>query len=104
MQRGNTVPKDPGAEEEREEAETERQGEERARAPGKGQARSVPKHDLRRMDQVPPDVPVILALTGLDEQPDSIGLFEFAGQAMADGRLPIVLLCAFEDVLCTIIK
>ena len=49
------------------------------------------------LEQVPPDVPVVLALTGLDEQPDSIGLFDFTGRAMADERLPIVLLCGFEE-------
>ncbi len=43
------------------------------------------------VDQVPDDVPVLLALIGLDEQPDTIGLFDFVGRAMADPRLPIVL-------------
>lgn len=43
------------------------------------------------LDQVPPDVPTVLALTGLDLQPDSVGLFDFVGRAMAHPRLPIVL-------------
>jgi hypothetical protein len=43
------------------------------------------------LEQVPPDVPVVLALTGLDLQPDSVGLFDFVGRAMAHPRLPIVL-------------
>jgi hypothetical protein len=41
---------------------------------------------------VPPEVPVVLALTGLGEQPDAIGLFACVDRLMAQPRLPIVLL------------
>jgi len=43
------------------------------------------------LDRVPAGVPAALVLTGLAEQPDSVGLFDFVGRAMADPRLPIVL-------------
>lgn len=43
------------------------------------------------LDQLPPDVPAILALSGMAEVVDSIGLFEFVGKAMEDSRLPITL-------------
>lgn len=43
--------------------------------------------------RVPEDVPAVLALAGLGEQADSIGLFSFADRAMADPRLPLVLFC-----------
>ncbi len=43
------------------------------------------------LDSVPAGVPAALVLTGLAEQPDSVGLFDFVGRAMADLRLPIVL-------------
>lgn len=43
------------------------------------------------LDQVPDEIPVVLALTGLDQQPDSVGLFDFVGRAMVDPRLPIVV-------------
>ena len=43
------------------------------------------------LDQIPPGVPAVLALTGLDLQPDSVGLFDFVGRAMADPRVPIVV-------------
>jgi len=46
---------------------------------------------------LPPAAPIVLALTGLREQPDSIGLFGFAGRVMADPRLPVVLFCGGED-------
>jgi probable selenium-dependent hydroxylase accessory protein YqeC len=42
---------------------------------------------------VPDGVPAVLALTGMDEQQDSIGLFDFVGRAMADPRLPVVMFC-----------
>lgn len=45
------------------------------------------------LSRVPADVPAVLALTGMDEQPDSIGLFDFVGRAMADPRLPLTLFC-----------
>ncbi|MFN2371480.1 MAG: hypothetical protein ABR506_10075 [Candidatus Krumholzibacteriia bacterium] len=43
---------------------------------------------------LPPDVPVVLALTGLQEQPDSIGLFAFTGRMMARPELAVVLFCS----------
>ncbi len=43
------------------------------------------------LDQVPEDVPTILALGGMAEVVDSIGLFDFVGKAMEDPRLPISL-------------
>jgi hypothetical protein len=43
---------------------------------------------------LPLATPTVLALTGLQGQPDSIGLFEFAGRVMTDPRLPILLFCA----------
>jgi probable selenium-dependent hydroxylase accessory protein YqeC len=49
------------------------------------------------LDQVPEDVPVVLALTGMDQQEDSIGLFGFCGEAMAEPRLPLVMLCALGE-------
>lgn len=49
------------------------------------------------LDQVPGHVPVVLALTGLEEQPDSVGLFEFTGRAMAHPRVPLVLFCSRLD-------
>jgi probable selenium-dependent hydroxylase accessory protein YqeC len=45
------------------------------------------------VSRVPPGVPVVLALAGLGEQADSIGLFGFAGRAMEDPRLPLVMFC-----------
>jgi hypothetical protein len=45
------------------------------------------------LPRVPVGVPAVLALTGLDEQADSIGLFGFAGRAMEDARLPLVIFC-----------
>lgn len=44
------------------------------------------------LDQVPAGVPAVLVLAGLADQPDAIGLFDFVGRAMADPRLPIVVL------------
>ena len=45
------------------------------------------------LDRVPAGVPCVLALTGMEAQPDSIGLFDFVGRAMEDGRLPLTLFC-----------
>jgi hypothetical protein len=43
---------------------------------------------------------VVLALAGLEQQPDSVGLFEFTGRAMAHPRVPLVLFCSrLEDGL-----
>lgn len=50
------------------------------------------------LDHVPLEVPCVLALTGMDEQPDSIGLFDFVGRAMADPRLPLTLFCDLASV------
>ena len=52
--------------------------------------------------QVPSGVPAVLALTGMTEQNDSIGLFEFVGQAMDHPRLPLVLFCQLGPDGCTI--
>jgi probable selenium-dependent hydroxylase accessory protein YqeC len=46
------------------------------------------------LDHVPEGVPVVLALAGLEQQPDSVGLFDFTGRAMADPRLPLVMFCS----------
>ena len=35
----------------------------------------------------------VLALTGLEAQPDSIGMFGFTGRMMTDPRLAVVLFC-----------
>ncbi len=45
------------------------------------------------LDQVPPDVPRVLALTCMGDQEDSIGLFEFVAEAMKEERLPLVVFC-----------
>ncbi len=45
---------------------------------------------------VPADVPVVLALAGLEDQPDSIGLFAFTGRMMEHPRLAVVLFCGAE--------
>lgn len=47
------------------------------------------------LDRVPAAVPAVLALTGMDEQEDNIGLFAFCGEVMEHPRLPLVMLCAF---------
>jgi probable selenium-dependent hydroxylase accessory protein YqeC len=44
------------------------------------------------LSRVPDGVPAVLAMTGLAGQDDSIGLFGFAGRAMEDPRLPLVIL------------
>jgi len=44
------------------------------------------------LSKVPDEVPAVLAMMGLAEQDDSIGLFGFAGRAMEDPRLPLVIL------------
>jgi len=46
------------------------------------------------LDQLPQQVPTVLALAGVAGQDDSIGLFEFVGQCMADARLPLVVFCS----------
>ncbi len=43
--------------------------------------------------QVPAEVPVVLALTGLANQDDSIGMFEFTGKVMENERMPLVVFC-----------
>lgn len=45
------------------------------------------------LDQVPRGVPVLLALAGMGEVDDGIGLFDFVGRAMGEARLPLVLFC-----------
>lgn len=47
--------------------------------------------------QVPTGVPVVLVLAGLEQQPDSVGLFEFCGRAMDHPRLPLVVFCSLAD-------
>lgn len=47
--------------------------------------------------QVPAGVPVVLALTGLEQQPDSVGLFEFTARAMAHPRVPLVVFCSRRE-------
>ncbi len=49
------------------------------------------------LSQVPADIPCVLALTGMDEQSDSIGLFDFVGRVMGHERLPLVLFCDLES-------
>lgn len=48
------------------------------------------------LSHLPEGVPAVLALTGMDEQQDSIGLFEFVGRAMDDPRLPVVMFCDLQ--------
>ncbi len=45
------------------------------------------------LSRVPADIPCVLALTGMEEQSDSIGLFDFVGRAMGHERLPLTLFC-----------
>ena len=45
------------------------------------------------LNQVPADIPCVLALTCMAEQDDSIGLFEFVGEVMKENRLPLVTFC-----------
>lgn len=47
--------------------------------------------------QVPAGVPVVLALTGLEQQPDSVGLFEFTARAMTHPRVPLVVFCSRRE-------
>ncbi len=47
--------------------------------------------------QVPAKVPAVLAMSGLAEQDDSVGLFEFVGHAMAESALPLAMFCAETD-------
>jgi probable selenium-dependent hydroxylase accessory protein YqeC len=48
------------------------------------------------LDQVPPEVPVLLVLANMAEVADSVGLFDFVGRAMGHPRLPLTLLCETE--------
>lgn len=48
------------------------------------------------LSRVPADIPCVLALTGMGEQADSIGLFDFVGRAMELERLPLVLFCDLD--------
>jgi len=45
------------------------------------------------VSRVPEGIPCVLALTGMGEQPDSIGLFDFVGRAMENSRLPLTMFC-----------
>jgi probable selenium-dependent hydroxylase accessory protein YqeC len=47
------------------------------------------------LSRVPQGIPCVLALTGMSEQPDSIGLFDFVGRAMGEPRLPLIIFCDF---------
>lgn len=47
--------------------------------------------------QLPVTVPAVLALTGLAEQDDSIGLFEFVGRAMNRPEFPLVMFCSLGE-------
>jgi hypothetical protein len=47
--------------------------------------------------QVPDGVPAVLALTGLADQDDSIGMFGFVGQAMENPALPLAMFCTLGD-------
>ncbi len=49
------------------------------------------------LDQVPADLPVVLAVTGLEDVADSIGLFGFAGRVMQHERLPLVMFCSRKE-------
>jgi probable selenium-dependent hydroxylase accessory protein YqeC len=45
------------------------------------------------LSRVPEGIPCVLAMTGMGEQPDSIGLFDFVGRAMENPRLPLAMFC-----------
>ena len=45
------------------------------------------------LSRVPEGIPCVLALTGMGEQPDSIGLFDFVGRAMQSPRLSLTMFC-----------
>ncbi len=45
------------------------------------------------LEQVPADIPVVLAMTSLAQQDDSIGMFEFVGKVMENDRMPLVVFC-----------
>ncbi len=47
------------------------------------------------LSRVPEGIPCVLAVTGLGDQPDSIGLFDFVGRAMDNSRLPLTMFCDF---------
>lgn len=44
-----------------------------------------------------PAAPIVLVVTGLEDQPDSIGLFAFTARMMADPRLPVVVFGSRSD-------
>jgi hypothetical protein len=48
------------------------------------------------LDRVPSGIPTALALTQIGDLADGIGLFEFASQAMAHPRLPVILFCELD--------
>lgn len=48
------------------------------------------------LDQVPASVPAVLAVAGMGEVADSIGLFDFVDRAMQHPRLPITVFCETE--------
>ena len=48
------------------------------------------------LSQVPEGIPCVLALTGMGEQSDSIGLFAFVGRAMENPRLSLTMFCDLE--------
>ena len=48
------------------------------------------------VSQVPEGIPCVLALTGMGEQADSIGLFAFVGRAMENPRLSLTMFCDLE--------
>lgn len=50
------------------------------------------------LSQVPAELPCVLALTGLEKQRDSIGLFEFVGKAMDHERFPLAMFCDLTAV------
>ncbi len=45
------------------------------------------------LDQVPAHVPAVLALAGMSQVVDTIGMFEFMGKIMSDERVPLASLC-----------
>jgi hypothetical protein len=52
---------------------------------------------LETVESVPAGTPIVLALTSLEDQADSIGLFGCVGRLMADPRLPLVLFVSVGD-------
>ena len=45
------------------------------------------------LDRVPAGVPAVMALAGMGQVGDSIGLFEFMGRVMRDERVPLAMFC-----------